>query len=256
MKAFENGYKSIKLKTRRDVLERFLKISAIDKDNTDLSKAAQTYLDIWQVRPEFKIISGKREDLQSGPLIIFSNHPGNLDLSLILSSVNRMDIKVLVNRFDVDLYRKFWGNEHFIPAETSPKKLLSLFQHVKSYVSQGGAFLIFPTKTDERKTGELRFHSGLQHIIESADLGWKVASIYIDTQQELAVLKNKHAKARALKVALASKVPLKNNKTYPISVTAKIQSVAHWRELLRGVKNHKDRNEVLVNEYKSDFKLK
>lgn len=178
-----------------------------------------------------------REDfnkVSEGGVILISNHPHSLDLSVLLRVLTpangklRDDLKIIVSEKTYDFYTSFFDSKFFVKATQEPRKITSIFKEVANFVNNGGMFIMFPTKRDsviERKP--LSFNSGFAHLL---------------------TLLNKQD-VKTLSVSLSYP-----NDTQSVKVMSDLRSVDSWQSLINQNSCSQENNDILTIEYQKIHK--
>ncbi|MEZ4769314.1 MAG: hypothetical protein R2844_12910 [Caldilineales bacterium] len=79
----------------------------------------------------------------AGPLLLLSNHPGGLDLFLILAMLPRDDVRIIVSEISILRHLPATG-PHFISIGREAGSRMQAVRAGISHLKQGGALFIFP----------------------------------------------------------------------------------------------------------------
>lgn len=79
----------------------------------------------------------------SGPLLLLANHPGGLDVFLVMALLGRDDIKVIVSEISILRHLPATG-PHFISIGREAGSRMQAVRAGISHLKQGGALFIFP----------------------------------------------------------------------------------------------------------------
>lgn len=200
-----------------------------------------------------------RKKLNQEPGLIISNHPGYFDMPLVLSNINRDDLKIIVaENFYPSLTRRF-GADKFI------KSTRELVRKSSAHIKNGGAILIFPTggadiviKRDQAQ--KTNFRSGFRHILNSVNPDSMVYSFYIDPQDDLTLL-NRYSSKKTIKnlqiagqaLALWEPDNIGSSKKSVIKVDENISRVQDWQKEIKNIQGSIPQNEKLTQVYFDQF---
>ena len=153
-----------------------------------LLKYADYVLNLWGIEPENHILGTDLAHLQSGPGIIFANHPGSADLALTLDLLKtilnkRNDLKVLLSEFSLPFYSDHFGSENYLGVGSNPFETTKTFQKILEHLRDGGLFLIFPTGF-QGDPKDLDFRPGLAFLLKRLDIEATVCSVSIESNYQ------------------------------------------------------------------------
>ncbi len=117
---------------------------------------------VQQENPEFLLM---RNRLNSKPGLVISNHPGYIDVPVVLQAIKRKDIKAMVTEKRYDQLTELYG-DHFIAARHDMASARKAIDEIVSHIQGGGIFLLFPSGRDEMKYSDRGFQSGFRVLVE------------------------------------------------------------------------------------------
>ena len=88
-------------------------------------------------------VTGAGQIPASGPLLVLSNHPGGVDLFLVMALLARDDIKVIVSEISILRHLPATG-PHFISIGREAGSRMRAVRNGISHLKQGGVLFIFP----------------------------------------------------------------------------------------------------------------
>jgi hypothetical protein len=147
-------------------------------------------LEAFKVQPEFLGDVSNRDKLRSEGGIVFSNHPGSLDIPIILNAMRdeqrkvRDDFLILMGGITYERFVKIFGDKHIVPADRRQSE--EVFNKILQHIEQGGLFIIFPTGTSEEH-GDFEFENGLAYLLEKVKPETMVYHFAINANDENSV---------------------------------------------------------------------
>ena len=106
-----------------------------------------------------------RKKLNHRAGLLIANHPGGMDVPVVLSLIERTDIKALASGQGADAVASALGQDIFIRRSADPGELRKQVEDIKAHIAKGGLFILFPTGGMEAD-GPFEFGGMFRHLVE------------------------------------------------------------------------------------------
>ncbi len=153
---------------------------------------------VQQENPEF-LLMRNRLNTQGG--LIISNHPGYIDVPVVLQAIRRTDLKIMVTEKRYAQFTELYG-DHFMPAAKDVAQLKKILNEASEYIRQGGAFLLFPSGEVEARGGSTDFKGGIRALIEKLSPETMLYAFHVFPNDIRTMIKQEkgHSMARIVRV--------------------------------------------------------
>ncbi|MBI5466396.1 MAG: hypothetical protein HY974_03855 [Candidatus Kerfeldbacteria bacterium] len=221
-----------------------------------LRGGSEYMLEAMNLQPEYPNYQAEaRRKLQTERGIVIANHPpGFFDIPAILKTIDRPDLKVMVNEQIYPEFVKQLGEQYFMPASHAAGGLRDVLKKVSAHIAQGGVLMFFPTGAQEN-TQDRVFKSGFRSILNQLRPEDMVYSFCLDPHDVVSVLEQRPG----LRLNLASEVFFAealnmNRQLEPIKfrVYEKYSQAAEWQTLAKQRANE-EINSLLSRHYEEQF---
>lgn len=229
-------------------------------EKPDIQKTFVEFLRMVNVEGDFEHLKDRefkndREKLNSKPGLLLANHPGLVDVPLILQVLNRKDLLIMANPRLVDYFQKYGGKDSFVAADTEPGKIQATLQKSAKHITDGGLFVIFPTGGDERKTGQIVFKRFFRHLLKKIPQDSMVYSFFVNPSDIENAEKLSDGRLAGLlsDISTSGKVNITRLvKTARVRIKEAYSEASEWQKLIKN--NGKNSDEVLTNHFLEKFK--
>lgn len=123
--------------------------------------------------------------------LIIANHPGSLDLPLIIAGLYSPDshpkLTIMVSNSTYTFYSHHFGQELFLPVGNNPRENQHNFNLAINKLNSGEQILLFPTGStiNQQPDTPVPFGSGVAYIVENIGPQTPILSIMIDPEYQL-----------------------------------------------------------------------
>jgi hypothetical protein len=117
-------------------------------------------------QPDFEQM---RRRLNTKPGVIICNHPGMSETPIILSVLEREDLKVMISKEVYAALPEEVAQKYFFSANEDPKNMAIVFRGINDHIKNGGVLLIYP-KLRSSASFERGFRIILQKILKPEDM--------------------------------------------------------------------------------------
>ena len=151
-------------------------------------------LDLWGVQRRFETWHvGSHTQTNKKPNLIFGNHPGSIDVPLVLTTLHDLgildpEVQILVSEISYPFYTRNFGHKNFVEASKRPTVISESLRRVSDNLNRGGQFLIFPADRTLEPQGKILFKGGLRFILSQVGGDRIVNSFYIDSDYQGRIL--------------------------------------------------------------------
>jgi len=160
---------------------------------------------LYNARPEYKFNPEDRQRLHSERGIVISNHPGILDMPIILKALKdqsgkvRRDTKLFIDATQSQHASDALGEQYVMPAVVNDfDKATAAMETAAEYVEKNnGLFVIFPTGGGDQ-TGGFKFQKGIVHLLARLKPETMVYTFFIDPVKFKAMVNAKRGVAASL----------------------------------------------------------
>jgi hypothetical protein len=212
------------------------------------------------VRPEFtkegtSEFKAWRERLNTDGGIMISNHPGILDVPLLMQALNRSDLKIVVNERFYNDTKEMPVHDLFIHAQKSGlSEVRGALREMDEHIRNGGLLLIFPTGRVTTDDVKVEFASGLRHLISRLDDKDLVYSFHIDreTQSKAGNTLTLNSSILSDFIGFPELANNGNDEMRHIKIDEACSDASEWKSIIQG-STKKDANKALTDHYLETF---
>ncbi len=163
-------------------MEGFLKKSVARKFESEIKTGAfaeisEQLLSAANVSPKFSLAERdpdafreSRERLRTEAGLVIANHPGKFDSYIILSQIDRDDIKIVVSEGNYRQVTEMFGSVPIIKATSERTEGRQFLAEIADHVTSGGLVLLYPTGGGDHIThgtsAPLEFQRGLGMVLK------------------------------------------------------------------------------------------
>ncbi|MEK7649146.1 MAG: 1-acyl-sn-glycerol-3-phosphate acyltransferase [Patescibacteria group bacterium] len=202
---------------------------------------------VQQDNPEFLLM---RNRLNTRPGLIISNHPGYIDVPVVLQAIKRHDIKVMVTEKRYPQFTALYG-DHFVPAPSSGTQAKNVLGEARRHIVQGGVFLLFPSGEVEARGGSKLFQSGFRALLEQLLPETMVYAFHVNKEdiQGMIQREKRNSMARITRVRIgihpAPQFCIRLNETYT--------TCEQWQKAAQDARGSSSKNQALTEYYDKLF---
>lgn len=201
-------------------------------------------------------IEESRKKMNKEPGLIISNHPSSLDGEILLSVIERPDLKIVVNE---KLYKELSKTsfvEKFIPALFSREGAFQTVKEIIDHIKKGGAVLIFPNAGFVDEDGkEVPFFSGFRFVVSKLSKDDMVYCFNINLPEDLKEYsKNVLGSHTGIDFVSGFSNPLSPLKEQrEVLVKEKYTNVSDWQRITNQNNNNSGQNLAMTDYYNGLF---
>jgi|GEM_PF-938746 hypothetical protein len=225
-------------------------------DRAGLKGGSEYILAAMNLRPEYSSYQPEaRQKLQTEPGIVIANHPpGFFDIPAVLQTIDRTDLKVMVNEKIYPEFVEQLGEQYFVPASHGAGGLREVLKNIRTHIEQGGVLMFFPTGAQSSVKDRI-FKSGFRSILGQLRPQDMVYSFCLDPHDVASVLEQRPY----LRLNLASEVFFtealnmnRQQEPVPFRVYEKYSQAEEWQALTKQRANGEINNR-LTEYYEGQF---
>ena len=203
---------------------------------------------IQQENPEF-LLMRNRLNTQGG--LIISNHPGYIDVPVVLQAIRRADLKIMVTEKRYAQFTELYG-DHFLPSAKSGAQAKKFLNTAMEHIWQGGAFLLFPSGEAEARGGSTDFKGGIRALVEklSPEIMLYAFHVFPDDIRTMIKQEKGHSMARIVRVRSG----VHPAPRFHIRLDEAYTTCEEWQKMLWSAKGSSAKNQELTEYYYQLFK--
>ncbi len=263
---FEALYPGLKDSLARESLRSMLELSKKSGDRA-LDVYPKIFWDKWNIRPEINIGDEDKKRLLKEKGVIISNHPGILDVPLILEALKdesgkvRRNVKIFINSENYPIFSEYLGKEYFLEAKRDYPDAKAQLDIAIDFVRDGGIFLIFPSGGNEQLNNDpLEFRSGFSYLVDKLDSDTMIFGFKINTDDFRRLsFKGGGMLPRSVVAGMHMVKGTPNINMFRgkkrIRMEGKYSKAFEWKEVVRGKNLMVDKNQSHTQHYQEKFKI-
>jgi len=202
-----------------------------------------------------------RAKLQTKPGLIISNHPGYVEIPAILQTIERRDLKIMVNQVLYEEFSREFGRQYFIPNVKTRPELIKNIKTIIEHIQQGGAFMIFPDGGHKsiRPGQPPQFMGGFRALLNRLRPDDMIYSFFINPEQSEGFRRSLSQDFSGLVLAKISqdKFDINDHKEVRrFAVDENYSEASEWQSLLKSKNSNNSQgdNALLTENYYRKFR--
>ncbi len=190
------------------------------------------------------LLMRNRLNTQGG--LIISNHPGYIDVPVVLQAIKRTDIKIMVTEKRHSQFTALYG-DHFVSAAKNATQLKKILSETSDHIRQGGAFLIFPSGEVEARGGSANFQGGVRNLIEKLSPETMLYAFHVSPDDIHTMIRQEkgHSMARIIRVRSG----VQGAPRFSIRLDETYTTCEEWQSVAASAKGSSAKNQALTKKY-------